>query len=139
MPSVHINTNYYKFFLYPILFLFLAYSLCNFVYIYISVSFSYFLFLLLLLISIFPTLPAIDCGPAPVLDNGNVTTTQNGTLEGFTVIYFCNSKYAFTVDSSKKRTCKSSGEWSTEIIECGECGKRSVSFQILHIIIHVAS
>ena len=129
MPSVHINTNYYKNILLSLQFPF-SFSFTHFVTLYI---------LLLLLISIFPTLPAIDCGPAPVLDNGNVTTTQNGTLFGSTAIYSCNSKYAFTVNTSKERTCKSSGEWSNEIIECGECGKRSVSFQIMNIIIHVSS
>ena len=112
----------------------------NYIYIYIYIYLSPFLTLFLprILISIFPTLPALDCGTAPVLLNGNVTT-QSGTLLGSKAIYTCNSKFAFTLDSSMERTCKSSGEWSTEIIECGECGKRSVSFQILHIIIHVAS
>ena len=96
------------------------------------------LFLPRFLISIFPTLPVLDCGTAPIPLNGNVTT-QSGTRPGSKAIYTCNSKYAFTVDSSKELTCKSSGEWSYEIIECGECGKRNVSFQILNIIIHVTS
>ena len=54
-----------------------------------------------------------------MLVNGNVAT-QNGTVVGSKAIYACNYKYAFTVDSSVERTCQSSGEWSTERIECGK-------------------
>ena len=64
----------------------------------------------------------MGCGPPPVLTDGSVTT-QNGTVIGSIATYDCNSKYAFTVDSSKERICKSSGNWSDEIIECGECGE----------------
>ena len=105
-----------------------------------SIYLSLFLTLFLprFLISIFHTLPALDCRTAPVLLNGSVAT-QNGTLVGSKAIYTCNSKFAFTVDSSMERTCKSSGEWSTERIECGEFWKRSVYFQIMNIIVHVVS
>ena len=67
----------------------------------------------------------MDCGPPPVLVNGSVTT-QNGSEDGSIATYDCNFKHAFTVESSKERICKSSGNWSDEIIECGECGKRIV-------------
>ena len=84
---------------------------------------SLILFLLFLLILI----SALDCGPPPVLVNGNVAT-QNGTLFGSKATYICNFKYAFIVDSSMKRTCKSSGKWSNERIECGAFVKRSAYF-----------
>ena len=58
-----------------------------------------------------------------MLENGNVAT-QKGTLVGSKVTYSCNSNYTFTIDSSMERTCKSSGSWSDETIECGECGKK---------------
>ena len=73
----------------------------------------------LFLIPIFLTLSEVDCGPAPMLVNGNITT-HNGTLVGSKAIYNCNSNYKFTSDSSMERTCESSGDWSDEIIECGE-------------------
>ena len=69
----------------------------------------------------------LDCGPAPVLDNGKVTT-PNGTLVGSKATYSCNSNSAFTVSSSKERICQSSENWSDEKIECGEGGKKCVSF-----------
>ena len=95
-------------------------------------SFSLILFLLFLLVLI----SALDCGPPPVLVNGNVAT-QNGTLVGSKATYTCNFKYAFIVDSSMKRTCNSSGKWSNERIECGEFGKRSVI--LMNILIPVFS
>ena len=62
-----------------------------------------------------------------MLLNGNVAT-QSGTLVESKAIYACNSKYAFTVDSSMEHTCQLSGKWSDETIECGEGGERNVSF-----------
>ena len=74
-----------------------------------------------LLSSLFPTLPALDCGPVPVLENGYVTN-MNGTLVGSKVTYTCGCNYEFTVGSSMERTCQSSGNWSDEPIECSEDG-----------------
>ena len=62
-----------------------------------------------------------------MLVNGNITT-QNGTLVGSKVTYTCNFQYTFTVYSSMERTCKSSGKWSNDRIECGEFGKRNPYF-----------
>ena len=70
--------------------------------------------------------------------NGNVAT-QNGTSVGSKATYTCNFKYAFTVNSSMKRTCKSSGKWSNERIECGEFVKRSAYFLNNDHFIPVAS
>ena len=65
-----------------------------------------------------PTYIDVDCGLPPVLLNGNVTILK-GTGVGSKATYYCNSKYTFAVSSSVERTCKSSGNWSDETIECG--------------------
>ena len=62
-----------------------------------------------------------------MLENGNVTT-QSATVVRSKVTYSCNSNYTFTIDSSMERTCKSSGSWSDETIECGECEKKKCLF-----------
>ena len=61
-----------------------------------------------------------------MLENG-IVATQNGTLVGSKVTYTCNSNYVFALDSSKERTCQSSGDWSDEEIQCGEGGKGNVN------------
>ena len=70
----------------------------------------------------------MDCGPAPVPENGNVFTLY-GTLKGSEADYTCNSNYTFTEGSSMERICQSSGKWSDETIECGECDERNISFE----------
>ena len=109
-------------------FLLLTHSLSLSLYIIIIYNFVFSLCTSISSLPIFHTLPALDCGLAPVLENGNVAT-QNGTLVGSKVTYTCNSNYVFTLDSSKERTCQPSGDWSDEEIQCGEGGKGNVNIQ----------
>ena len=66
-----------------------------------------------------PPVIIIDCGVPPLLRNGSVTT-ENGTVFGSKATYMCNYGYEFSENSNMERICQVSGNWSNEIIQCGD-------------------
>ena len=64
----------------------------------------------------------VDCGAAPSLVNGGVSSTSN--VFRAVANYTCNLGYRF-VSSENTRMCMSNGEWSNQNIQCDQ-GKGSL-------------